>query len=192
MSSLVYKNPIHLDVVDRYLRRMGEKRFQTKLHKVRFVFFIFPWLYMWADCASHTVSCFIYISRESWVSVSITTVRFMMFANNRMRWDFATYVSKCANWHSDSGNGYIDHYFGNQIRHFGLRVIHHIFQNGDWDICILMTLSISCYRTLPTRILPTRTLPTRILPIRSIPIRPLPTYDITHPDITQSLPINSK
>ena len=125
----------------------------------------------------HILSVVSYVSRESWVSVSIITVRSMIFANNRMHWDFATHVSKCANWHSDSGNWYIVHYFGNQIRHFGLRGIHHIFQNGDWDICILMTHSISCYRTLPTRILPTRT---------------LPTYDITHLDITQSVPINSK
>ena len=29
-----YKNPIHLDVVDRYLRRMGDKRFQTRLRRV--------------------------------------------------------------------------------------------------------------------------------------------------------------
>ena len=29
-----YKNPLHLDVVDLYLRRMGIKRYQTKLHRV--------------------------------------------------------------------------------------------------------------------------------------------------------------
>ena len=79
-------------------------------------------------------------------------------------WDFATHAIKCANSHNDSGNGYIGHYFGNQMRHFGLRGINHIFQNGDWDICIFMTHSISCYRTLPTRVLPTRTIPTRTVP----------------------------
>ena len=29
-----YKNPLHIDVVDRYLRRMGIKRFQTRLRRV--------------------------------------------------------------------------------------------------------------------------------------------------------------
>ena len=166
VSSLGYMNLIHLDVVDGYLRRMGDKRFQTKLHKVRFRVLFFRGC-VCEPIVPHILSVVSYVSRESWVSVSIITVRSMIFANNRMHWDFATHVSKCANWHSDSGNWYIVHYFGNQIRHFGLRGIHHIFQNGDWDICILMTHSISCYRTLPTRILPTRILPTRILPTRT-------------------------
>ena len=39
-----YKNPLHLDVVDRYLQRMGDlKRFQTRLRRV-WNRFIPPWV----------------------------------------------------------------------------------------------------------------------------------------------------
>ena len=50
-----YKNPLHLDVVGRYLRRMGTKRFQTRLRRV------------WNRFIPHESQASIYTTKVLWI-----------------------------------------------------------------------------------------------------------------------------